>query len=202
MKIVLLDDHTLFGTSLQNVLLGNDHIEKFYFVQTLSELYNALDCGVDFLLLLDINLNKIGVEDSFYLARELILKYKGLKLAFLSGYDRPMYRKKAILIGAKGFFSKEMSVEELVSGLLTIEKGGNVFRSEDRTYQEDITDTEILILEKAASGLSRNEIARDLNISNRTVGTHLTNIFQKLEVKNITEAVSVALEEGYIPPIY
>lgn len=58
MKIVLLDDHTLFGTSLQNVLLGNDHIEKFYFVQTLSELYNALDCGVDFLLLLDINLNK------------------------------------------------------------------------------------------------------------------------------------------------
>ncbi|MBE6034140.1 MAG: response regulator transcription factor [Clostridiales bacterium] len=202
MKIVLFDDHTLFGISLQKVLIGNENIDKFYFINSLDDLETILDSEREAILLLDINLNKLGIDDSFEVASEIMLVHPTIRLAFLSGYDRPMYRKRANSMGAKGFFSKDISVDELIRGLKIIESGGNVFKREDRANNERCTPTEILILKLSAKGMSRNEIAEYIHISNRTVGTHLTNIFQKLEVKNITEAISVALEYGYIPPIF
>lgn len=53
-----------------------------------------------------------------------------------------------------------------------------------------------------AKGYSRDGIAEELYISNRTVGRHLSNIFEKLEARNINQAVAIALDNGYIPPLY
>lgn len=188
MKLILFDDHMLFGSTLQSVFLDNGEVESFYFVHSKDELYTALEENA--IILLDINLRKAGINDSFALAKELIAENRDQYLAFLSGYDLPMYRKKAREIGARGFFSKDSSVKDLLDGLRIIEQGGLVFRKEDLREEEKLSDTEVKILVLSAKGASRGEIASRLYISNRTVGTHLTNIFQKLEVKNITEAIS------------
>lgn len=202
MNIVLFDDHKLFGTTLKIVLEQSPDIESFVFVSTSDSLKEELKRDSDRLLLLDINLRKAGVEDSFALGEALIGEYPKLKLAFLSGYDLPMYRKKAKEIGAKGFFSKDIEAEKLLKGLKIIEHGGTVQKREDGLLAEALTATEIKVLELSAKGMSRGEIADVLYVSSRTVGTHLTNIFQKLEAGSITEAIAKALENGYIPPIY
>ena len=202
MNLILFDDHGLFGSTLQRALLQYDKVNTVIFVHTEEELIEALQDVENPMLLLDINLRKAGVNDSFALAKNLIHTNSVSQLIFLSGYDLPMYRKKARQMGAKGFFSKEISVEELWRGLCIIENGGCVFRREDQQEAERLTPTEIEVLILSAKGMSRQAIGDFLYISNRTVGRHLSNIFEKLEVKNITEAISVALNEGHIPPIF
>lgn len=202
MNIILFDDHKLFGDSLKRVLEQNSDIESFIFVSEETLLRENLREKETPILLLDINLRKAGVEDSFALGESLCREYPQMKLIYLSGYDLPMYRKKAREIGARGFFSKDTEVEDLLAGLRQIERGGFVWTKEDGLEKEKLTPAEVNILCLSAKGLSRSEISEKLYISSRTVGTHLTNIFQKLEVKNITEAIAKALKEGYIPPVY
>lgn len=202
MKVVIFDDHKLFGNALKRVLIQCEDIEEVQFTGEEQELEDFLKERETVIILLDINLRKAGVSDSFAFGENLIVKYPNHRVAFLSGYDLPMYRKKAAEIGARGFFSKEIDVEELAAGLRIIESGGTVFKREDRTESEKLTAMEVRVLELSAKGLKRGEIAESLHISSRTVGSHLTNVFQKLQVKTITEAISVALEKGYMPPVW
>lgn len=207
MRIILLDDHVLFGKTLQRILSQEEGIESVDFVHSQDELMEKIKSHEmvseeESIVLLDINLNKLGIEDSFGLAEELLNQYKNIKIAFLSGYNLPMYRKKAQEIGAKGFFSKEIDIKDLVEGLRLITKGIPCFGKREEELIEKLTDAEVKILTLSAKGYSREEIAEELNISNRTVGRHLTNIFDKLGAKNINQAVAIALDMGHIPPLY
>ncbi|MGN0711205.1 MAG: LuxR C-terminal-related transcriptional regulator [Anaerovoracaceae bacterium] len=202
MRIILLDDHLLFGKTLQKIFVEEGYAESFTFVHSEEELFVELEKNENAIVFLDINLNKLGIEDSFELAKTLVVRYTNIKTAFLSGYNLPMYRRMAQKIGAKGFFSKEIDIKELLSGLRIIESGGSFFNEEDFAGREALTHTEIKILTLSAKGYSRDGIAEELDISNRTVGRHLSNIFEKLEAKNINQAVAIALDNGYIPPLY
>ena len=208
MRIILLDDHVLFGKTLQKILGQDKEVENVSFVRSKEELMEEVKTSVDDLgtcgsiILLDINLNKLGIEDSFELAESIMNQYDHAKIAFLSGYNLPMYRKKAQEIGAKGFFSKDIDIKDLVEGLKRISMGIPCFGDEDEDDVEKLTVAETKILTLSAKGYTREEIAELLKISNRTVGRHLTNIFDKLGAKNINQAVAIALDKGHIPPIY
>lgn len=208
MRVILLDDHILFGKTLQKILSHDQAVDEVIFVHSREELLQELknqgqsEMEEESIVLLDINLNKLGIEDSFDLAEEIMDVHENLKVAFLSGYNLPMYRKKAEEIGAKGFFSKEIDLKELVEGLKLIENGQRCFGSGEHEDLEKLTAAEVKVLSLSAKGYSREEIAEEIHISGRTVGRHLTNIFDKLDAKNINQAVAIALDKGHIPPIY
>ena len=152
------------------------------------------------ILLMDINLKNIASEDGLELTRQLLCRYPEQKIVILSGYDLPVYRREAEKIGARGFINKNTEPEKLVSFLSQISQGAFIFNRKI-SFIEELTDCEKQILRFIANGMKRKEIAATLYISERTLSNHLQHIFEKLGVTSSVEAVTKAIQMGYIPPI-
>lgn len=96
--------------------------------------------------------------------------------------------------------NKEVEPEELLNILISICEGKTYFQQENSMI-EDLTDTEKQVLRLLADGTKRKEIAKQLFLSERTVSNRLQHIFEKLQVNSAVEAVTKAIQLGYIPPI-
>lgn len=200
MKVLLVDDHTLFSKSLSIALSDFPEIEKFSSTKDIEHLAAVLETEQPDMLLVDINLGKLTEEDGLLLTKHLLAQFPEQNIVILSGYDLPAYRKEAKRIGAKGFINKEVEPEELLRILRVIQNGGSYFPQEN-ILLEDLTESERQILKRLAAGSKRKEIAEQLFLSERTVSNHLQHIFEKLQVTSAVEAVTKAIQLGYISPI-
>ena len=200
MRVLLIDDHVLFAQSLAIALSDFSEIERFYNTKDISHLETVMAQEKPDILLMDINLGKLTQEDGLLLAGQILKRFPEQKIVILSGYDLPAYRKEARKIGAKGFVNKEVEPEELLNILISICEGKTYFQQENSMI-EDLTDTEKQVLRLLADGIKRKEIAKQLFLSERTVSNHLQHIFEKLQVNSAVEAVTKAIQLGYIPPI-
>lgn len=200
MRVLLIDDHALFAQSLAIALSDFSEIERFSNTKDISHLETVMAREKPDILLIDINLGKLTQEDGLLLARQILKRFPEQKVVILSGYDLPAYRKEARKIGAKGFVNKEVEPEELLNILISICKGKTYFQQENSMI-EDLTDTEKQVLRLLADGAKRKEIAEQLFLSERTVSNHLQHIFEKLQVNSAVEAVTKAIQLGYVPPI-
>ena len=114
--------------------------------------------------------------------------------------------------GAAGYLLKNVSLRDLISAVRSVHAGKGVFdlkatskilrrlapgKGEERRGLGELHRRELEVLKLAGKGMSNKEIAAELSISERTVQTHLTNIFRKLEVGSRTEAVLHGLKEGW-----
>lgn len=199
-NILLVDDHALFSKSLEIALSDYSEIEAFDSVKDISGLDNFIASKKPDIILMDINLKNIASEDGLELARQILVCHPDQKIVILSGYDLPVYRSEAKKIGAKGFINKNIEPENLISCLSKISQGEIIFDQEFQ-FLEELTDSEKQILQLIADGMKRKEIADELYISERTLSNHLQHIFEKLGVSSSVEAVTKAIQMGYIPPV-
>jgi DNA-binding NarL/FixJ family response regulator len=130
----------------------------------------------------------------------------------LTAHDDIQYVMKLLDAGAAGFLLKDVRGRELVEAVRAVHRGETTLHpaiaaraqrlaSERRAVTEErapLSDREMEVLQEAARGLPNKDIARRLSLSVRTVHTHLGNIFSKLGVGSRTEAVLLALRNGWI----
>lgn len=199
-NILLVDDHALFAKSLEIALSDYPEIESIQSINDLSLLDSFIETNKPDILLMDINLKNIASEDGLEAAKQLLYRYPEQKIVILSGYDLPVYQSEARKIGAKGFISKNTEPAKLVSFLSRILHGAVIF-DKGTPFLEELTDSEKQILRLIAGGMKRKEIAGALYISERTLSNHLQHIFEKLDVTSSVEAVTKAIQMGYIPPV-
>ena len=200
MKVLLIDDHTLFSKSLAIVLSDFPDIEEFSSTNDVDHIAEIVEKSQPDILLVDINLGHSVQEDGLFLTKRLLGRFPKQKIVILSGYDLPAYRREAQKIGAKGFVDKEVEPEELFQILCSIQSGMTHFLSEN-VMLEDLTVSEKQVLRMIADGHRRKEIAMQLHLSERTVSNHLQHIFEKLQVASSVEAVTKAIQLGYLSPI-
>ncbi len=200
MKVLLIDDHTLFSKSLAIVLSDFPDIEEFSSTNDVEHIAEIVEKSQPDILLVDINLGHSVQEDGLFLTKQLLGRFPEQKIVILSGYDLPAYRREAQKIGAKGFVNKEVEPEELFQILCSIQSGMTHFLSEN-VMLEDLTVSEKQVLRMIADGHRRKEIAMQLHLSERTVSNHLQHIFEKLQVASSVEAVTKAIQLGYLSPI-
>lgn len=196
MKILLLDDHKIFGESLK-VLLEERGISCTY-TSSIKNFYKEVEGDYD-LILLDINLKED--ETGFDILDKIYKKDKDKKIVILTSYDMVNYKKIALEKGARDFINKSLDVNELIERLERVYKEEKISFDTDDKILEPLTKREEEILREVLSGLSKKEIAEKLYISERTLYNHLANIYAKLGVKNSLEAYKFALELGYIDPL-
>ena len=199
-NILLVDDHALFSKSLEIALSDYPEIEAFDSINDVSQLDNFIVSKEPDIILMDINLKNISSEDGLELTKQILIRYPEQKIIILSGYDLPVYRSEARKIGAKGFVNKNIEPKKLVSILSKIMQGILYFDREI-PFIEGLTDSEKQIIQLIAEGQKRKDIASTLYISERTLSNHLQHIFEKLDVASAVEAVTKAIQLGYIPPI-
>lgn len=200
MKVLLIDDHKLFSKSLAIVLSDFPDIEEFSSTNDVDHIAEIVEKSQPDILLVDINLGHSVQEDGLFLTKRLLGRFPEQKIVILSGYDLPAYRREAQKIGAKGFVNKEVEPEELFQILCSIQSGMTHFLSEN-VMLEALTVSEKQVLRMIAGGHRRKEIAMQLHLSERTVSNHLQHIFEKLQVASSVEAVTKAIQLGYLSPI-
>lgn len=199
MRVLLVDDHALFAQSLAIVLSDYPSIKEFSNIKSIDEIEKAVEKKKPDIILMDINLGKFSDEDGLVLAQNLLRNHPNQKIVILSGYDLPVYRKAAKKLGVKGFINKDIETDELLHILEAINNGSTYFEKEE-IYIEELTETEKQVLRMLTSGIKRKEIAAQLFMSERTVSNHLQHIFEKLGVSSAVEAVTKAIQQGYISP--
>ena len=174
----------LFAKSLSVALDEYKEIEHFYVAQDIQHIEQMVcEKGVD-IVLMDINLGGLSGSDGLETADGLLKSHPDLKIIILTGYDLPVYRHEAKKIGARVFH------------------GGVCFPSENsKIVIEELTSMEKKILQLISGGKKRKRVAQELYISERTLSNHLQHIFEKFEVTSAVEAVTKAIQLGYIPPI-
>ena len=201
-NILLVDDHMLFAKSLSVALDEYNEIEHFHSTQDIKDIEKIVrDKNID-IILMDINLRNLSDTDGLETASNLLKSNPALKIIILTGYDLPVYRHEAKKIGVYGFLNKNISPDDLLASLIRVSHGNTCFPSESSQMPiEDLTSTERKILQLISSGKKRKCVADELYMSERTLSNHLQHIFEKLDVSSVVEAVTKAIQFGYISPI-
>ena len=211
-KILIVDDHAVVRDGLRVML---DRREDFLVVgeaeNGLEAVAKVRELGPD-VILMDLRMPELdGVEAM----RQIRAENSEAKFLVLTTYDTDEYIFDAIEAGAKGYLLKDASREDLFQAISAVHRGeslvqpGVASRVLDRLAQltrqagqaaepQLLSDRELEVLQLMASGAANKQIASDLTISESTVKTHVTNIFQKLDVNHRTEAVTKAMSKGII----
>ncbi|WP_395970700.1 response regulator [Clostridioides sp. ES-S-0054-01] len=200
---MLVDDHMLFAKSLSIALEEYEEIEQFYSTQDVHNLSEIIINKKIDIVLMDINLRDLSEYDGLEIAYNLLETNPTIKIIMLTGYDLPVYKYEAKKIGICGFLNKNISPDDLIDSLLKVYQGRTCFPSENNELIiEDLTSMEKKILQLVCSGKKRKVIADELYISERTLSNHLQHIYDKLDVSSSVEAITKAIQMGYISPVY
>jgi DNA-binding NarL/FixJ family response regulator len=154
------------------------------------------------LLLVDISLRDMnGLE----LTRVLRSQYPSLKVLVLSMYDNNEYVSESVRAGASGYVLKNSPSREIIAAIEAIASGGTFYSAEiaqrliaDKSADNELTPRESQVLYKMAQGLNNKEMARELDISVRTVETHRLSIRRKLNIDKPAALVKYAIDHGII----
>lgn len=201
-RVALVDDHSLVRDGIRALLSVMAQLE------VVGEAENGTDaiemvgrCQPD-LLLVDISLRDInGLE----LTRVLRAQYPALKVLVLSMYDNYEYVSESVRSGASGYVLKNAPSREIIAAIEAIASGGTFYSAEiaqrliaDKTTDNELTPRESQVLSKMAQGLNNKEMARELDISVRTVETHRLSIRRKLNIDKPAALVKYAMDHGLI----
>ncbi|HGC7306570.1 TPA: response regulator [Streptococcus agalactiae] len=198
MKILLIEDNKMVATSLKMSLEMDESISVDIVNNVRDLCINEYVLKYD-LLLIDINLTGIeGTINGLDVAEEFINKYVDLKIVILTAYKLDFYIKRAKRIGCKGFISKEEETSNLIEDIKSIALKDKAIFPEDNHMLEPLTKSEIHIVKLYSNGLSRKELAKELNTNVRSLAVSLSRIYQKLGVRNYQEMIDKVRELGYV----
>lgn len=127
------------------------------------------------------------------------------KVLVLSSYDTQADLMRAKRAGARGYLLKESDPDEVVSAIQKIAAGGSYVpaslqeRMTEAAGLSELNARDVRILHLMRDGLSNQQIATSLGLTEGTVRVYLTGLFGRMDVKNRTEAVAVAIASGMLP---
>lgn len=208
-KVMLTDDHGLVREGVRSLLESEQSIEVIAEAKDGIECLEKLRSVKPDILLLDINMpNMNGIE-----TLEKIKKINSsLKVLILTMHSEDDYLIKAFNRGVDGYILKDSNSFELKKAIDVIMSGESYFqpnlipiinskmpdRSAEMEKSKALTKRELEILIQVAKGLLNKEIAINLNISERTVKNHISNIFKKIDVSDRTQAAIFAIKNGIV----
>lgn len=197
LKIILLDDHKIFGESLSRLLEEKSEISVCSYTNDVSKLFKLLDENIYDICLIDLSLN--NSNSGFDVLKRLNNENNCIKKVILSSYNNPIYKNNAYKLGADAYFTKSIDVDFLLENLKLICDGK--YNRVDNLYKDLLTRREKEVLKEIIKGKKNSDIAKELFISERTLYHHIESIYDKLKVDNKVDLYSKAIELGYIEPI-
>lgn len=208
-RVMITDDHSLIREGLKQLLEFDGSIE------VVGEASNGVECLKKIsecnpeVLLLDINMpEKNGIE----VLKQMKADDSKIKVLILTVHNEMDYLMKAVDIGVDGYILKDSESAELKKAIRAVKNGENYIqpslipalnsqllsRDTDKDKISSLTNRELEVLVQVANGMFNKEIATNLNISERTVKNHISNIFKKIDVSDRTQAAVFAIKNNII----
>ncbi|KPL83157.1 LuxR family transcriptional regulator [Thermanaerothrix daxensis] len=207
-RILIADDHPVIREGLSAMLSS---VEGFEVVGEAKDGQEVLDLALRLkpdVVLMDLRMPGM---DGVQAMRLIHAQCESVRFIILTVYDNDEYIFEGIRAGASAYLLKDVSREELINAIREVHSGQSLLHpritrkllervssSTEAEQESTLTEREIEILRLMANGASNKQIAVRLSISSHTVKTHVSNIYQKLEVNDRAEAVAKAIRKGIL----
>ncbi len=203
-RVIVADDHPLFRDGVVTILGSADDIEV---VGEADDAPGAIQLAAD--LLPDVAILDVAMPGrGLHAAREIARAYPSTCVVMLTVSEDEDDLMAAMKAGAKGYVLKGIAARELVEVVRSV-AAGEVYvaqklawrllrelRRPRRSPVDELSAREREVLELVAAGLSNAEIGRRLNVVEKTIKHHMTNILSKLQVSSRVEAAVLAYKAG------
>lgn len=208
-RIFLVDDHDMFRDGVKLLLSSDNLAEVVAEARNGKEFLEKVGQVNPDVVLMDISMPEMDGIEASRLAHE---KYPNLKILALTMFGDEKYYYQMIQTGIKGFVLKSAGISELVKAITEVSHGENFFSSEllykliqninsgkaSNGEAEKLSTREIEVLKLISSGLSNEDIAKELSISLATVKTHRSNLLSKTASNNTASLIMYALKNKII----
>jgi two-component system invasion response regulator UvrY len=206
-NVMLVDDHAVVRFGFRMLLDATEDIRVVAEAESAEVAYQLIPTAKPDVIVMDISLGgTMGVEAT----RRIVARDKMARVLGLSSHEDPSYVRYMLKAGALGYLSKRSAPDELMHAIRQVAEGRMYIDSllsqrmaleefnGEKSPIEVLSEREFGVFIQLAKGSSVNQIAEMLNISPRTVGTHLYNVKQKLGVANQAELALIAVRHGLI----
>jgi two-component system invasion response regulator UvrY len=206
-NVMLVDDHAVVRMGFRMLLEATEDIRVVAEAESAEVAYQQIATTQPDVIVMDISLGgTMGVEAT----RRIVARDKHARVLGLSSHEDPSYVRYMLKAGALGYLSKRTAPDELIHAIRQVSEGRMYIDSHlsqrmaleefngEKSPIEVLSEREFGVFIQLAKGASVNQIAELLNISPRTVGTHLYNVKQKLGVSNQAELTLIAVRHGLI----
>lgn len=192
MKIIIVDDDPLVCKSLQVLLSREDDIEVIGIAHNGEEALKVCEKTLPDVVLMDI---QMPIMDGIVATRGIKRKWPQIRVMMLTTFKDEQNIRLSILAGAEGYLIKSTKIQSMAQQIRVLVSGTTVLDSgvleqltkNQKTEYEQLTPRENDILELVAQGLSNQEIAHQLFVTEGTVRNGLSIILEKLQVRDRTQ---------------
>jgi two-component system, NarL family, invasion response regulator UvrY len=207
-SVIIADDHPIVRKGLKTILKDVPDIkvedEASDGLEVMEKIRNA-----DFdVLVLDLSMPKL---DGLETIRRIKSEKPDMAILVLSMNPEEVFGIRALNLGASGYLSKDIALEQLIQAIRRVASGKvyisqllaesiaqNVSRGSPKLPHEHLSDREYQIMLMIAQGKSLKAIGVELSVSVKTVSTHRTHILQKMGMENNAQIVTYALQNSLL----
>ncbi len=200
-RVLLADDHALLRTGVANIVNQEPGLTVVAEAGNGEEAVAAFQEYRPDVTVLDLRMPGMEGVETVRRIREID---PAARIIILTTYDADEDIALALKAGAKAYILKDITAEDLVSCIRAVLAGRTYLapaaaaKLAERVARVQLTPRELVTLRLMADGRSNKEIAQQLQITERTVKTHVGHLFEKLSVSSRTEAVKVATRRGLV----
>ncbi|AII59337.1 chemotaxis protein CheY [Dehalococcoides mccartyi CG4] len=210
-KVLLADDHVIVREGTRELIQRESGMMV---VGEASDGVEAVEMSMKVhpdVVVMDIAMPRLNGIEATKQIKQLL---PTTAILILTAYESEQYILAILEAGAAGFLLKNVKGTQLLEAIRAVYAGESVLqpsttrrvidqlinkatKTEEVSAVNPLTEREIEVLKMAARGVSNKDIADQLYLSNRTIQTHLSNIFKKLSVGSRTEAILYGLKRGW-----
>jgi DNA-binding NarL/FixJ family response regulator len=210
-RVLIADDQTLFRTGLARLLDEDPRVEVVGQAVDGADAVKAVATAKPDVILMDLKMpNLDGAEAT----RQIVAEHPEVKVLILSTFDADSFVLQALRAGASGYVLKDSQPDAIVSSILAVVSGERVMANAvanrvldmltgtttPKEFYNGLTAREVEILKLLATGLANKQIARRLEISEKTVRNHVSHMYEKLQIFDRSQAVLYAVRKGLVEP--
>jgi DNA-binding NarL/FixJ family response regulator len=208
-RVVIADDQALFRSGLARLLAADPRVEVVgQAADGLEAVSRCADAAPD-VVLMDLKMPAIdGVEAT----RRVLAGNPGVRVLILTAFDADCHVLGALKAGACGYVLKDSTPEGIVCSILAAHMGEQVMaravadrvldmlegNATPKELYDGLTSREMEVLRMIAMGAPNKQIAFRLKISEKTVRNHVSNMYEKLNIFDRSQAVLYAVRRGLV----
>ncbi len=205
-RVMLVDDHAVVRTGFRLLLQSVPDISVIGEAESGEVAFARYAELTPDVVVMDLAMPGMGGLEALKRIRS---RHPQARVLALSAHDDPVHARRALQEGALGFLSKRSAPEALIEAVTTVASGRRFLDAglaqklaladiQGGSPIERLSEREFEVFIRLAQGATVQKIADDLKLSASTVGTHLYNIKQKLDVVNQSELTLIAIRHGLI----
>jgi len=207
-NVLLTDDHALVRSGIRRLLEDSGQVRIVGEAESGEEGVKLAQELAPDVILMDVNMPGIGGVEA---CRRILQRNPQQKIIVLTIHNEQTFPKRMLEIGARGYLTKECGVDEMLSAIARVYKGGAyiapsiaqqlalaLLPGNERSPIDRLSRREFQVMLMISHGLSNAEISDKLCLSPKTVSTYRLRLLEKLGAQNEVDLIKIAVEQGMV----